>query len=408
MGHWIVISSDGVGGTFDEIVIGCSDRDLVRVIAVLFGSWLRTSSAEAPSIREGGALSTTQDSPTNHVDSAGARPTAAIWPGNDSVVRFKDTRLPIGPLSRDELFARHGIRGAELHSNYVRMRDGRFVRADMARDMGVLVNQAVARFPDGVIGFWGAAHMYGHPWMPWDALPTVFADKPRTIPVDAIGFRRHLDGEAVVGKHGPPQFAVAHDRLPDRSIIVVNGVQCTSPLRTAFDLARIRNLPEAVAAVDGMCAVMPGLTHRIRDAASTTDRSIRDLARFREVANLASSRAESPWESRTRVLMHQIGLPDLVEQHSVQIVIDGRTYTVRMDLASIRAKTGVEFMGKHHKYEQNRRWDELRAAGLARQGWKLLSVEARDVTTRWRATSKMVRDTIMERIAALESDPTRS
>lgn len=348
-----MISSDGVGGTFDEIVIGCSDRDLVRVIAVLFGSWLRTSSAEAPSIREGGALSTTQDSPTNHVDSAGARPTAAIWPGNDSVVRFKDTRLPIGPLSRDELFARHGIRGAELHSNYVRMRDGRFVRADMARDMGVLVNQAVARFPDGVIGFWGAAHMYGHPWMPWDALPTVFADKPRTIPVDAIGFRRHLDGEAVVGKHGPPQFAVAHDRLPDRSIIVVNGVQCTSPLRTAFDLARIRNLPEAVAAVDGMCAVMPGLTHRIRDAASTTDRSIRDLA-------------------------------------------------------SIRAKTGVEFMGKHHKYEQNRRWDELRAAALARQGWKLLSVEARDVTTRWRATSKMVRDTIMERIAALESDPTRS
>lgn len=314
-------------------------------------------------------------------------------------MRYLDLNLPTGPLTRDELFAHHGIRGVELDANYARISDGRYVRADKTRDMDVLIEQAATRFPGGIIGFWGAAHLHRHRWMPWEALPAVFVEATKRTPVGAISLDKHLRGIEADANPAAPLYAVARDVIPASSIVEIGGVPCTSPLRTAFDLARIRALPEAVAAVDGLCAAVPGLLGDIRAASLHRDRAIRDMARFRQVAELASEKAESGWESRSRVMMHSIGLPGMVEQHSITVVIDGVEYVVRMDFANIRARTGVEFLGKHHKFEHNRRWDQIRAAALERLDWRLVDLDARAVTTNWTATVTMLRRFMAERIA---------
>lgn len=312
-------------------------------------------------------------------------------------MRYQDSNLPIGPLTRDVLLAKHGIHGTELAANYVQLRDGRHVRADHARDMDTLVDHAVARYPDGVIGLWGAAHAYGHKWLPWDALPAVFVEPTRRTPVDAISLDQHLR-DPRTDPRALPMFAMARNVLPAGAITDMGGVRYTSPLRTAFDLARIHPLPEAVAAVDGLCAAVPGLIDQIHRSAQVRDRSMRGIGRFREVAGLASALSESPWESRTNVLMHAIGLEGMVQQHSVIVVIDGMEIEVRMDFANVPARTGVEYLGKHHQYEHNRRWDQLRTAALAKLDWKLITLDARAVTTRWRYTAQALKRTMVERM----------
>ncbi|MFD5868121.1 hypothetical protein ACFWGD_05820 [Corynebacterium sp. NPDC060344] len=312
-------------------------------------------------------------------------------------MRYKDSNLPIGPLTSGDLLAKHGIHGTELAANYVQLRDGRHVRADHARDMGMLIDHATTRYPDGVIGFWGAAHAYGHKWLPWDALPAVFVESTRRTPVDAISLDQHLRG-AHPGSPALPMFAMARNALPSGAIEVRGGLRCTSPLRTAFDLSRIQVFPDAVAAVDGLCAAVPGLIDDVRRAAQVKDRSMRGIGRFREVAALASELSESPWESRTNVLIHAIGLEGMVQQHSVIVVIDGIEIEVRMDFANVLARTGVEYLGKHHQYEHNRRWDQLRTAALARLDWKLVPLDARAVTTRWHRTARGLRTTMAQRM----------
>ena len=312
-------------------------------------------------------------------------------------MRYEDSNLPIGPLSRDELLARHGIHTTELAANYVQLRDGRHVRADHARDMNTLIDHAAARYPDGVIGLWGAAHAHGHKWLPWDALPAVFVEPTRRTPIDAISLDQHLSTPHP-DPRAMPMFAMARTILPADAITDIGGVRYTTPLRTAFDLSRIHLLPEAVAAVDGLCAAVPGLIDDIRRAAQIRDRSMRGIGRFREVAALASPLSESPWESRTNVLMHAIGLEGMVQQHSVIVVIDGMEIEVRMDFANVLARTGVEYLGKHHQYEHNRRWDQLRTAALAKLDWRLITLNARAVTTRWRQTAQALKRTMAERM----------
>ena len=97
-------------------------------------------------------------------------------------------------------------------------------------------------------------------------------------------------------------------RLPDDDIAVVGGLVVTSPVRTVLDVVRSAPLDVGVVALDAAlrtgavdaAAVRAGLS------AMVGTRGSRNAAR---VVALADARSESVGESRSRVLLHRLGLP---------------------------------------------------------------------------------------------------
>ena len=94
--------------------------------------------------------------------------------------------------------------------------------------------------------------------------------------------------------------------LPPSEIEVVSGIAVTSPLRTLIDLARTFQLPEAVVAADAVLRM--GLAQPA-DLAGLLRYVGRGAHLVRRMAALADGRAESPHESRVRVLLVLGGLP---------------------------------------------------------------------------------------------------
>ena len=114
-----------------------------------------------------------------------------------------------------------------------------------------------------------------------------------------------------------PGLMVHRDRLTDSEVTRVRDVACTTPLRTAFDLARRPDPVEAVVAVDR-------LAHRHRFHPDlllercARDRGRRGVARVPDVVALANPYAGLPMETRLRLLIVRAGLPPAEVQWVVQ------------------------------------------------------------------------------------------
>ena len=148
----------------------------------------------------------------------------------------------------------------------------------------------------------------------------------------------------------------------------------TSPERTAYDLARWAPwFAERVVAVDTLahcCGVE-------LDA-------IRSLRRrylgahggpyLAEVLRLVDRRAESPMESRVRLVLVFVGLPPEVQY---PVLVNGRRY--RLDLAYPAQRVAVEYDGAGHREQAQARRDLVREADLAAAGWRVLRFDARVV-----------------------------
>lgn len=112
-------------------------------------------------------------------------------------------------------------------------------------------------------------------------------------------------------------------------------------------------------------------------------------ARWRQVVGLIRAGSESPMESRLRVLLVLAGLPEPVMQHDVSV--SGRAR--RLDLAYPELKIAIEYDGEHHfASEWQLAQDALRLDALARDGWIVVRVIAREL---YREPERVV-----ERVAA--------
>ena len=95
--------------------------------------------------------------------------------------------------------------------------------------------------------------------------------------------------------------------LPSSDVRSVSRYLCTTPVRTALDVACLEPLPDSVVALDVLLG--RGLVHpddlADRAAAMPTGRGVR---RARQAVALADGRAESPPETVLRVLLRTAGL----------------------------------------------------------------------------------------------------
>jgi hypothetical protein len=243
------------------------------------------------------------------------------------------------------------LRGPEFVALY---RDV-YIGASAEVDLRVRLRAVELRIgPGAVIGGPLASVAWGAP-CPWEEPEAVLATNRR---VARDGIRRRVD------------------QLEGTEISERYGVRLTSPLRTAYDLARRDDaLVELVAAVDALAHVAAFSAADLRLLVDAHP-GARGLVTARRVVDLMDPLAESLMETRTRLVFVLRGLPRPVSQHVVRLP-DGRH--VRLDLAWPEHRVAVEYDGEDHRTASRHAADLDREAALQDLGWDVVHVTARQV-----------------------------
>jgi hypothetical protein len=173
-----------------------------------------------------------------------------------------------------------------------------------------------------------------------------------------------------------PGLTVVRSWLPACDLASLARTPVTVPLRTGFDLGRRLCRVDAVAAVDAL----------LRRRLCTP----RELARFSadlvgwpgarqlaEVLALADAGAESPMESRIRLVLIDGGLPRPVTQF--EIFDANGLFVARVDLAYPEQRVAVEYEGDHHRGRGVFAADLRRINAIRTLGWTVLRFGADDV-----------------------------
>lgn len=181
------------------------------------------------------------------------------------------------------------------------------------------------------------------------------------------------DAEIVLAQHCHPRptgVTTRTDRLRDEEIATRFGCRITSPVRTAFDLARRVPLVEAVSAVDAL-AHRTQFTPAHLDELAGHHRRARGIVAVRRVLSLMDPRAESLPETRLRLGLADRGVPPGVPQHRVTLLTGERK---RLDLAWPTRMVALEYDGPEHRSVTGQNRDAFHRARLADLGWHVIVV----------------------------------
>jgi very-short-patch-repair endonuclease len=180
---------------------------------------------------------------------------------------------------------------------------------------------------------------------------------------------------------------VCHALLPGTDVARVGGVPVTTPVRTAFDLARGRDEVGAVIGLDALLHAKLVSVAQVADSAAAHP-GWRGVRRVGPRLTLAESATESPMETRLRLLLIDGGLPRPV----AQVVVRDRygEFIARLDLAYPMARLGIEYDGGGHRDPAAWRDDLRRQNRLRAVGWTLLRYTAPEVYQRAGAICRQV------------------
>ena len=162
--------------------------------------------------------------------------------------------------------------------------------------------------------------------------------------------------------------------LSDDAIAIRRGVRVTTAVRTALDVARDLPREDAVVLIDQLASSRAVNLPAVRLAAESA--SGPGCRRIRAVLQVADGLAESPQETRVRLLLHSSRLPAPVAQH---VVRDEDGFVARVDFAWPDAKVALEYEGRWHGERQQVAKDRRRLNRLTAAGWTVVFVTAEDL-----------------------------
>lgn len=171
-----------------------------------------------------------------------------------------------------------------------------------------------------------------------------------------------------------PGIRVRRADLPAEHVQRRHDVPVTTPAATVLRVAASIPGDEAVLAVDQIVA--SGVVDLASVRALAAAARGRGSARARRVCQLADGLAESPQESRLRLLIGRSSLPAPVAQFSV--VHEGR-FVARVDFAWPGARVAVEYDGMWHAEAGQFARDRRRLNRLHEAGWRVFFVTAADL-----------------------------
>ena len=202
-------------------------------------------------------------------------------------------------------------------------------------------------------------------------------------------------------RHKTKGILLSSEGLDNDEFCTVDGVTATTPARTAFDLGRRPNRTTAVIRLDALLQAT-GLDTREVEALIARHRGARGITQLREAVELADPGAESPQETRTRLVLTAAGLRPT---HTQIEVFDSFDFVGRIDMGWPRWKVGVEYDGLQHWTNPGvRNRDIERQAELEALGWRIIRVNA-DML-RYRPAIIVVRTAAALRAAGADITPT--
>lgn len=169
--------------------------------------------------------------------------------------------------------------------------------------------------------------------------------------------------------------------LAPRDVMEVNGIRVTTPLRTAWDLGRVRWPDEAISGLDAIFSLDRFERAEFLDGINRF-RRMRWVTTLRAVGPLADGRSESPGESvlRLRCIECQLNVVPQVE------VMRGAVLLGRLDLAEKPAKLGFEYDGDEwHSTPEQLAHDRDRRHEFEQDGWLIKAFRAEAVFGRARS-----------------------
>jgi very-short-patch-repair endonuclease len=226
----------------------------------------------------------------------------------------------------------------------------------------------------GVLGGYSAAEIYAARCAPQDAAVEI----------------------VVPGKHlrGPPGVTVRRDLLATDERRRYRDLDVTTPIRTAYDLARRDSLTEAVVSLDALAGRFGFAPAEVLELSARYPRA-RGRRQLAGVVQHAEPLSESAMESRLRMLLVLEGLPRPKAQHGVTDH-SGRVVAY-VDLSYPDRRIAIEYEGEEHFDRERAKRDTRRGTRLVDLGWAVFRYLAADVYSTPERTVREVREALRTR-----------
>ena len=172
----------------------------------------------------------------------------------------------------------------------------------------------------------------------------------------------------------------------------VAGVRITTPLRTAWDLARLSHRDRAIGALDALLR-LGSFTRGELVAGVERFKGMRGVIQLRALAPLADARSESPGESTLRLRWLDLtSLPPPTPQVPITV---GDIEVYRVDLGVPELRYGCEYDGEEFHGEQHEQHDVRRREDLRnRFAWDVDAVRKQNVSGPTRDVERVLHDGI--------------
>jgi len=261
---------------------------------------------------------------------------AGNWPFRGSEA------LAAGLVSRYDLDTRHDM----IHRDVYIPRGAVMTPADKAVGVWLWSGRR------GVVAGLSAAALHGSKW--------IGADEPAEINQPS--------------RHKAAGVLLHSDALDPDEICELRSIRSTNPARTAFDLGRRKGSTKAVIRVD---ALLQACDLKLVEVQALIDahRGMRGLVQLRRVLELADYGAESPQETRTRLLLTEAGIRPTDTQ--IEVFGEYGELVGRIDMGWRRWKVGVQYDGIQHWTDPNQRTRDIDQDVEYRDlGWRIVRVGA--------------------------------
>lgn len=175
-------------------------------------------------------------------------------------------------------------------------------------------------------------------------------------------------------RHKTGGILLHSDRLADDEVCTIGGTPATTPARTAYDIGRRRGLETAVIRLD---ALMQATDVRPVDVqlVAARHRGARGIVQLREALVLSDPGAESPQETRTRLVLTSAGMRPKCTQ--IEVFNRYGEFVGRIDMGWDDWMVGVEYDGEQHWTNPSVRAGDIeRQAQLEALGWRIIRVSA--------------------------------
>jgi very-short-patch-repair endonuclease len=174
-------------------------------------------------------------------------------------------------------------------------------------------------------------------------------------------------------RHKTVGIVLRSDALAGDEVCVLDGIRTTTPERTAYDLGRRRGLTMAVIRID---ALLQATDLKLPDVQRLIDRhrGARGMVQLRTVLELADDGAESPQETRLRLVLTSANMRPSQTQINV---FDRYRLVGRIDMGWQEWKVGVQYDGIQHWTDPQQRTRDIdQNVEYQDLGWRIVRVGA--------------------------------